>query len=48
MCNKHLKPQQHYSDMYDHHTVEKCRWWEEHTPSLEELREKAKDIGKES
>lgn len=44
---EYLKPKQHYSDRYDRHTVEKCRWWEHHLPNLEELREKAKEKGEE-
>lgn len=33
-----LRPRQYYSDLYDKHTVEHCRWWEQHSPTVEDLR----------
>jgi ssDNA-binding Zn-finger/Zn-ribbon topoisomerase 1 len=41
VAEQHLKSHQYYSDLYDHHTVEECRWWEQHSPTVESLREKA-------
>lgn len=38
-----LKSHQYYSDLYDKHTVEQCRWWDTHTPDVEELRRSFKE-----
>ena len=42
MNEPHLKSHQYYSDLYDKHTVEQCRWWEEHSSSFEDLKKNAK------
>jgi predicted pyridoxine 5'-phosphate oxidase superfamily flavin-nucleotide-binding protein len=38
MSESHLKSRQYYSDLYDRHTVEQCRWWDERPTDLESLR----------
>lgn len=40
MAEPHLKPRQYYSDLYDRHTVEECRWWESHAPTIDELKKR--------
>lgn len=35
MTYRHLKERSHYEEMYDRHTVERCRWHEEPRPSSE-------------
>ncbi len=42
MSELHLKPNQYYSDLYDKHTVEQCRWWEDHIPTIEDLKKDSK------
>lgn len=47
MDTKSLKPYEHYSERYDRHTVDECRWWVKHLPTLEDLKERVKKEGQE-
>jgi hypothetical protein len=38
-----LKSYQYYSDLYDRHTVEKCRWWTDRPADIEDLRKRHKE-----
>lgn len=38
-----LRSQEYYADLYDRHTVEKCRSWEKHTPDIEGLKQTYKE-----
>lgn len=42
MAEPYLKSHQYYSDLYDRHTVEQCRWWDERPANLGGLRESYK------
>ena len=43
MSQPQLKSRQFYADLYDRHTVEKCRWWEQHPADIEELKKTYKE-----
>ena len=37
MSNQYLKSREHYEDLYDEHTVDRCRWYRDFKPNFDEM-----------